>query len=108
MYFPAAVRGVKIVAVNATAANISWNALIMSDVTVDYYTVAYSRDGENNAVFPAPATSGVITNLNGAAVYQFRVFATVTVNGSYLEGDRSTPVNCELRLIFLFTHNRAH
>ena len=70
-------------------------------MTIDYYTVAYSsRDGDNSAVFPAPATSGVITNLNGAAVYQFQAFATVTVNCSYLEGERSTPVNCELKLIF--------
>ena len=79
--------------VNATAAKISWTVL-MIDVPVDNYTVVYSsNDVEKTVVFPAPATSGVITALNPANTYQFRVFATVTINGIVIDGEQSTPIN---------------
>ena len=93
----AAVQGVKVASVNATAANISWNVLIL-DLPIDKYTVVYrSNDVEMSVVFPAPATSGVINNLNPADIYHIQVFATVTVNGTLIDGERSTPVNltCE-------------
>ena len=45
-----------------------------------------------SAVFPPPATSGVIGGLDPATDYQFQVFATVTLDGVPLEGERSAPV----------------
>ena len=50
------------------------------------------QDGEMTAVFPDSATSGVITDLEPAVIYQFQVFATVTVNGVSLEGEWNDPV----------------
>ena len=85
--------------VNSTSVNVSWNYLIILDFPIDYYTVAYSglsqqQDGrEMSAMFLPPATSGVINDLNDRDIYQFQVFATVTVDGVPLEGKRSAPVN---------------
>ena len=45
-----------------------------------------------SAVFAPPATSGVIGGLDPDTDYQFQVFATVTVDGEPLEGERSAPV----------------
>ena len=86
---------------NATAVNVSWDML---SINISYYTVVYSQitkdqiraelqrhDGEMSVIFPAPVTSGVVTNLNANGIYQFQVFATVVVNGSLLDGERSTP-----------------
>ena len=42
--------------------------------------------------FPMPVTSGVITDLDSTAIYQFQVFATVTVDGRTVDGERSNPV----------------
>ena len=94
-FVTAAVEEVKVITVNATAVNVSWDALIISDVDVDNYTVVYSssQDREINVEFSAPVTSGVITNLSGTDFYQFQVFVTVTVNGRSLDGERSTLVN---------------
>ena len=39
--------------------------------------------------FPSTATSGVIAGLDSTATYQFQVFATVTVDGRPLQGERS-------------------
>ena len=89
------------VSVNATAVNVSWDML---GINISYYTVVYSRmtkdqiraqlqrrDGEMSVIFPAPVTSGVISNLNANGIYQFQVFATVIVKGSLLDGERSAP-----------------
>ena len=83
---------------NTTSVNVSWDALIILDFPIDYYTVVYNQlpqqqDGrEISAVFLPPTTSGVITGLR-TEMYQFHVFATVTVEDTPLEGERSTPVN---------------
>ena len=75
--------------------------MIIPDFSIDSYTVVYSPvsqrrrrqdGGEMSAVFPGTATSGVIGGLNPATDYQFQVFATVTVDGVPLEGERSTLV----------------
>ena len=87
--------------INGTAVNVSWNAVIIPDFSVDSYTVVYSPvsqrrkrqdEGEMSAVFPGTATSGVIAGLDPATDYQFQVFATVTVDGVPLEGERSISV----------------
>ena len=81
---------------NSTTVNISWNALVISDIPIDYYIVVYSqsgsRDGEQRAMFNSSTTSGVITNLRPGNMYKFQVFAVVTVGDRILEGERSTPV----------------
>ena len=101
----AAVQGVEVTALNATAVTVSWNALVIPDFSIDHYTVLYSRvesqrrrrqDGAMSAQFPFTATSGVIVGLNSTTTYLFQVFANVTVDGIPLEGERSSP------LIFTF------
>ena len=58
----AAVGGVVVVVFSDTSVTVSWNVL---DISIDYYTVVYSRvsqqqNEEMSAVFSSPATSGVI------------------------------------------------
>ena len=84
-----------------TSVNVSWNAVIIPDFSIDNYTVVYSpvsesrrrqlQDGEMTAEFPGSVLSGIITGLDPGLSYQFQVFATVTVDGVPLEGERSTP-----------------
>ena len=116
MYFhllTAAVQGVTA----DTVVIISWDALVIPDFPIDHYTVLYSRvesqrrrrqDGAMSSQFPSTATSGVIDGLNLTATYQFQVFATGTVNGTSLEGERSSPVifpiDGEYHYLFL-SHN---
>ena len=84
---------------NDTAVTVSWNSI--QSYPVDFYTVVYSPvpqrrrrqdGGEMSAVFPPPATSGVIGGLDPATDYQFQVFANVTVDGVTLQGEGSAPV----------------
>ena len=84
-----------------TVVIISWDALVIPDFSIDHYTVLYSQvesqrrrrqDGAFSAQFPSTATSGVIAGLDSTATYQFQVFANVTVNGTSLKGERSSPV----------------
>ena len=90
------VQGVEVAAVTDTTVNISWDDI--NDYSVDFYTVVYSGlyrrqgGGEMSAVFIPPATSGVIAGLELATYYQFQVFASVTVNGVTLNGERSISV----------------
>ena len=79
---------------NDTSVTVSWNNLIIPDFSIDYYTVVYSGTSQQqmSAVFPSPATSGVITDLASPAIYQFQVFATVTVSGRTVDGEKSSPV----------------
>ena len=85
---------------NDTSVTVSWNNLIIPDFSINYYTVVYSRvaqrrrrqDGEMSAVFSPPTTSGVITDLDSTDVYHFQVFATVTVSGRTVDGEKSSPV----------------
>ena len=88
-------------AFNATAVTVSWNALVIPDFSIDHYTVLYSRvesqrhrrhDEAMSLQFPSTATSGVIAGLDSTATYQFQVFATGTVDGTSLEGERSSPL----------------
>ena len=83
--------------INSTAVKISWNALIISDISIDSYVVVYSqislndtnRNGEGHVMFNT--TSGVITDLHVGVMYRFQVFATVKVGERILEGERSIP-----------------
>ena len=79
---------------NDTSVTVSWNDLIIPDFSIDYYTVVYSGplQQQMSAVFPSPATSGVITDLASPAIYQFQVFATVTVSGRTVDGEKSSPI----------------
>ena len=97
----AAVQGVEVTALNATAVTVSWNALVIPDFpdfSIDHYTVLYSRvesqhcrrqDGTMSAQFPSTATSGVIAGLDSPATYQFQVFANGTADGTSLQGEIS-------------------
>ena len=96
----AAVQGVEVAELNATAVTVSWNALVIPDFSIDHYTVLYSRvesqrrrrqDGAMSVQFPSNATSGVIAGLDSTATYLFQVFATGTLNGTSLQGKRSSP-----------------
>ena len=97
--YVAAVEGVTVISLTDTSVTVSWNAVIIPGFPIDSYTVVYSpvsesdrrQDGEMTAVFPGSVTSGVITDLEPAVIYQFQVFATVTVNDVSVEGDWSDP-----------------
>ena len=97
--YVAAVEGVTVISLTDTSVTVSWNAVIIHDFPIDSYTVVYSpvsesdrrQDGEMTAVFPGSVTSGVITDLEPAVIYQFQVFATVTANGVSVEGEWSDP-----------------
>ena len=94
--YTAAVEGVKVTSLSDTSVNVSWNALVIPDFSIDSYTVVYSPvsgDGEMTAVFPGSVTTGIITDLDPALNYQFQVSATVTVDGLPLVGERSGPVS---------------
>ena len=79
-----------------TSVTVSWSPVVIPDFPIETYTVVYSpvsesrrrQDGEMTAEFPGSVTSGVITDLDPALS---QVFATVTVDGVSLEGERSTP-----------------
>ena len=92
----AAVQGVGVTALCDTVIIVSWKALIIPDLSIDYYTVVYSQvsqqhDEEMSVLFLPSVTSGVITDLHSSVVYQFQVFITVSMDGNTLEGERSTP-----------------
>ena len=81
------------VSLNGSSANVSWTSLDVPHLPVSY-TVLYSivpqpPAEEENAVFQPPATSGVITGLVLLATYQIQVFATVTVGGVEIAGNKS-------------------
>ena len=81
-----------------TSVTVSWSPVVIPTFPIETYTVVYSpvsesdrrQDGEMTAEFPGSVTSGVITDLDPGLSYQFQVFATVTVDGVPLEGERST------------------
>ena len=89
--------------VNATAVNVSWD-LVSPVVCIDYYTVVYSKvqnqkgqDEEISVTSSPDVTFSVIGSLTPGHVYQFQVFASVvTINGTHLNGDRSTPVSVNI------------
>ena len=98
--YVAVVAGVTVTSLTDTSVTVSWNAVIIPDFPIESYTVVYSpvsesdrrQDGETTSVFPGSVTSGVITDLEPAVIYQFQVFATVTANGVSVEGGWSDPV----------------
>ena len=85
-----------VVSLNGSSANVSWRALDVPRLPVSY-TLLYSRvsqppaeeENETIVVFQPPATSGVITGLVPLATYQIQVFATVTVGGVEIAGNKS-------------------
>ena len=100
----AVIQRVEVMLVNATAVNVSWD--LGSPVCIDYYTVVYSQvmplhqrnqDGEISVTFSADVTFGVVGSLTPGHVYQFQVFASVVaMNGTHLNGDKSTPVSINI------------
>ena len=84
------------VSLNGSSANVSWRSLDVPHLPVSY-TVLYSivpqppaeEENETIVVFQPPATSGVITGLVPLATYQIQVFATVTVGGVEIAGNKS-------------------
>ena len=105
MLFTAVIQRVEVMIVNATAANVSRD-LGFPVVCIDYYTVVYSQvmplhqrsqDGDIRVTFSADVTFGVVGSLTPGHVYQFQVFASVVaMNGTHLNGDRSTPVSINI------------
>ena len=95
----AVVEDVVVVPLNEYSANVSWRALDVPFLPVSY-TVVYSpvsqppmeENNESAVVFPPPATSGVITGLVALTTYQIQVFATVTVDGAEIAGEKSNLV----------------
>ena len=97
----AAVEARVAVAQSDTSASVYWNSLTIPDTDIDNYTIVYSPVTSNNpqeatvemrAVFPGSYTSANITGLIPGLGYQFQVFATVTLAGEVLEGERSVPL----------------
>ena len=94
--FTAPVQGVE-VSFDDTSVTVSWDVLIIRDVPVTTYTVVYSQvseqeDEEMSVEVSASETFSVISDLISDNIYQFEVFATVTVDGTPLEGEKSSPV----------------
>ena len=95
----AVVEDVVVISLNDYSANVSWGALDVPFLPVSY-TVVYSpvsqppmeENNESAVVFPPPATSGVITGLVALTTYQIQVFATVTVDGMEIVGEKSNLV----------------
>ena len=77
-----------------TSVTVSWDVFIIPDFPVTY-TVVYSQLSEQEdeeMSVEVSDTSTVISALNSDNIYQFEVFATVTVDGTPLQGERSSPV----------------
>ena len=88
--------------VDDTSATVTWNDLFIPNFSIDYYTVVYTllSQQQNEEMSTSPATSGVDIDLDTTAIYQFQVFATVTVSDKAVDGEKSTPV--------YFTRPRKH
>ena len=77
-----------------TSVTVSWDELMIPDFSVDTYTVVYSRLSEQEdeeEMRVVMDTSAEFATLNSKSIYQFEVFATVTIDGIPLEGERSGP-----------------
>ena len=80
---------------DGTSVTVSWDVLIIPDFPVTTYTVVYSQLSEQEdeeMSVEVSDNSTVISALNSDNIYQFEVFATVTVDGTPLQGERSSPV----------------
>ena len=99
VFIIAAVDGVTVRALCDSVAQVSWSAI--RDFSIDYYTVVYSQvsrhtrqnGGEMSALFLSQSTSGLVAGLDSTSIYQFQVFATATVGGREVSGERSSPVS---------------
>lgn len=100
--FIASVKGVAVLSLNDTAVTVLWNALIISNHSIDSYTVVYSSISQHGmwqqaeemiGTVPGSVTSAVVTGLNPTYDYQFQVFATLVVHDMIVEGERSSPIN---------------
>ena len=73
---------------------VTWTPVNLS--VVDHYTVHYSRVGSGarrkrlvisgTAIFPASASSGVVSGLQEGQQYQFSVSVSLNVNGAFYAG----------------------
>ena len=97
----ATVEEVMVASLNDTSVIVSWTEVVIPDHDINTYTVIYSpvsqrrkrhEESEMIIIVLGNVTSIVITGLNPSFNYQFQVFATVTVDGQTLEGDRSNTV----------------
>lgn len=97
--FIASVKGVAVLSLNDTAVTVLWNALIISNHSIDSYTVVYSSISQHGMWQQAEdtvrgsVTFAVVTGLNPTYDYQFQVFATLVVHDMIVEGERSSPIN---------------
>ena len=89
-----------VTSLNESSADVLWKGLTIPRLPVMTYTVVFSsvsqphlqQKNETILIIPAPATSQVITGLVSSATYQIQVFATVTVGGVEIAGERSSLV----------------
>lgn len=107
-------------ALSETSVNVSWNELVIPQVSIDNYTVVYSlvaqqqhnsQSDETRVLLSPLEISLVVSDLSFPAVYQFQVFATATVRGTERAGERSNItffINCKanaitynIRILFL-------
>ena len=95
-----AVQGVKVSSISIRVVNVSWDPLVNPNVS--HYTVVYSpvtiesgshNGEEHRVIFFSPSTHGVVGIADASYTYQFQVFATLTINGHLIDGERSSPVN---------------
>lgn len=89
----------KVAAASATQTSssqikVSWKALS----SVDGYEVWFSANNENNYVLAADATSAstVVSNLNGAITYYFKVRAYILSGSERVYGEFSDTVDCTI------------
>ena len=91
----AAVDGLTVTSLCDSVAQVSWSAI--QDFSIDYYTVVYSQVPRHtrqvSALFLSQSTSGLVAGLDSTSIYQFQVFATATVGGREVSGERSSPVS---------------
>ena len=73
-----------------------WNPLVIPGFPIKYMVVYSSEEQTSDtlsAVFQAPATSGLVTDLEPSLAYHFSVFASVTVHGNVVVGDNSSTIH---------------
>ena len=86
------------ISLSDTSVSLYWNSLVIPDFDIANYTVVYTRiptsseAAEVKVVFPGSSTSAIVTGLTPDTSYQFQVFATVSVAGQPVEGERSLPL----------------
>ena len=96
----ATVTGVSVVALSSTAVRVSWTPVNLP--VVKRYTVHYTTVGGVNGtiIFPASASSGVVSGLQEGQQYQFSVTVTLNINGKLFRGSpdyTQSTILCENR-----------